>query len=96
MIAEADAPGNAGLNTVRWLMQSARPITEGEQQAGRGGRGGFPAGGGRGGGQPAGSPAFPAPAQNTVLATVAPGEYRVVLVVGGREYSQTALVMGPR
>jgi hypothetical protein len=95
MIAEADAPGNAGLNTVRWLMQSARPMTEAEQQTGRGGRGrgGFPAGGGRGGGQSTGSPAFPAPSQNTVLATVAPGEYRVVLVVGGREYSQTALVM---
>jgi hypothetical protein len=27
-----------------------------------------------------------------VLATVPPGTYRVVLTVGGREYTQTALV----
>ena len=96
MVAELPAaPGNAGLNTVRWLMQSARPMTEAEQQAGRGGRGrgGFPAGGGRGAGTPTGSPAFPTPAPNTVLATVPPGEYRVVLAVGGREYAQTAHVL---
>jgi hypothetical protein len=29
-----------------------------------------------------------------VTATVPPGEYRVVLNVGGREYSQTAVVIG--
>ncbi|MDQ3418456.1 MAG: hypothetical protein M3541_06685, partial [Acidobacteriota bacterium] len=43
MIAEGDAPGNAGLNTVRWTMQSVRPATEAELAAGgrgRGGRGG--------------------------------------------------------
>ena len=94
------APGNAGLNTVRWTMQSARPMTEPEQAAaargrgGRGGGGGF--GGGRGGAAATGTPQFPAPAQNTVVATVPPGEYRVVLSVGGREYSQTALVMAER
>lgn len=100
VIAEiANAPGNAGLNTVRWTMQSSRPMTEIEQQAaagrggrGRGGFGGF--GGGRGGAGTAASPQFPAPAANTVIGTVTPGEYRVVLSVGGREYTQRALVLG--
>ena len=94
-----EAPGKAGLNTVRWLMQSARPMTEAEQQAasGRGGRGRGGFGGGRGGGGDApASPAFPSPAPNTVLATVPPGEYRVVLSVGGQEYTQRALVLGER
>jgi hypothetical protein len=92
------APGKPGLNTVRWTMQAQREMTEVERQAGgrgRGGRGGF-GGGGRGGGDAAESPSFPAPAQNTVLSTVAPGRYRVVLSVGGREYSQDALVMADR
>ncbi len=97
MIAELpNAPGKAGLNTVRWTMQSSRPATPAEQQAGgRGGRGGgF---GGRGGAaDPAASPRFPAPAPNTVIATVAPGEYRVVLSAGGHEYTQTALVTAER
>jgi hypothetical protein len=94
----ASAPGRAGLNTVRWTMQSERPMSEAEREAaaGRGGRGrgGF---GGRGGADaPPASPQFPVPAQNAVLATVPPGEYRVVLVVGGREYGQPALVMAER
>ena len=100
MIAETTtAPGRAGLNTVRWTMQSTRPMTEAEQQAaGRGGRGrgGAGGGGGRGGGRTTVLPEFPSPAPNTVLATVPPGEYRVVLSVGGREYSQAALVMAER
>lgn len=94
------APGNAGLNTVRWTMQSSRPMTEAEQAAGRGrGRGafgGFGGFGGRGGATPPASPAFPAQEQGRMLATVAPGEYRVVLSVGGKEYSQTALVTAER
>ena len=96
MIAEGDAPGNAGLNTVRWTMQSVRAATEAEQAGGRGrggrggGGGGF--GGGRGGGAAPASPQFPAPGTG-VMATVNPGEYRVVLSVGGREYTQTAFVM---
>ena len=96
MIAEGDAPGNAGLNTVRWTMQSVRPATEAELAGGgrgRGGRGGGGGGfGGRGGGTPTGSPQFPAVGTG-VLATVNPGEYRVVLSVGGREYTQTAFIM---
>lgn len=103
VIAETtSAPGNAGLNTVRWTMQSSRPMTPEEQKAaaGRGGRGrgGFGGGfGGRGGrGGDGASVSFPAPAPNTVLGTVTPGQYRVVLVVGDREYSQTALILGPR
>jgi photosystem II stability/assembly factor-like uncharacterized protein len=102
VIAETTtAPGRAGLNTVRWTMQSSRPMTEAEQQAasGRGGRGGGFGGGGfggRGGAAATGSPQFPSQAQGTVLATVPPGEYRVVLSAGGREYTQTALVMAER
>ena len=100
LIAETTtAPGNAGLNTVRWTMQSRRAMTEAEQAAGRGGRGGR--GGGFGGGgrgtSTAAAPQFPDPAQNAVLATVPPGEYRVVLSVGGRDVaSQTAIVMADR
>ena len=100
VIAETSAPGGAGLNTVRWTMQSARPMTEAEQAAarGRGGRGGRGGGGGRGRGaaDPPRTPQFPAAAENTVLATVPPGQYRVVLSVGGREQAQTALVMAER
>jgi hypothetical protein len=99
LIAETtSAPGQAGLNTVRWTLQSQRPMTEAEQQAaaGRGGRGrgGFGGGGfgGRGGGPATASPQFPVPSQNTIVATVPPGEYRVVLSVGGKEYSQMAIV----
>lgn len=97
LISETTAPGHAGLNTMRWTMQAARAMTDVEKQAasgrgGRGGRGG--GGGGRGGaGEPGASPQFPAAAADTVLTTVTPGEYRVVLSVGGREYTQTALVM---
>jgi photosystem II stability/assembly factor-like uncharacterized protein len=97
LVAELAAPGNAGLNTVRWTMQSARERTEAEQQpAGRGGRGGGFGFGGRGGGAAPATPQFPAPAQNLVLSTVAPGEYRVVLSVGGRDYTQTAIVTAER
>ena len=102
LIAETTAaPGQAGLNKVRWTMHSARPMTEAEQQGGRGGRGGFGRGG-RGGSATTASPQFPAPAPgtpptpNTVLAVVPPGEYRVVLSVGGREYSQAALVLSDK
>ena len=97
MIAETTtAPGKPGLNTVRWTMQSVRPMTEAEQQAasGRGGRGagGFGGGFGGRGGTPPAIPQFPSAATNAVTATVPPGEYRVVLSVGGREYTQTAQV----
>ena len=75
-------------------------MTEAEQQAasGRGGRGGGFGGGfgGRGGDPRRRSPQFPSFAQNMVLATVPPGEYRVVLSVGGREYTQTAVVAAER
>jgi photosystem II stability/assembly factor-like uncharacterized protein len=98
VIAETTgAPGKAGLNTVRWTMQSSRPMTDAERQAaaGRGGRGRGGFGGFGRGGAPTESatPQFPAQAENLVLAPVPPGEYRVVLTVAGREYSQTALVL---
>ena len=100
LIAElANAPGRAGLNTVRWTMLSQRPMTEAEQSAQRGrGRGGFPAGfgGGRGASAAPASPQFPVNAANMVTTAITPGDYRVVLSVGGREYSQTATVMGER
>jgi hypothetical protein len=102
VIAETtSAPGNAGLNTVRWTMQSARPMTDVEKAAaagrgGRGARGGGGFGGRGGGGATVASPQFPAPAQGLVMSTVSPGQYRVVLSVGGREQSQTALVMADK
>lgn len=100
VIAETSAPGDAGLHTVRWTMQSSRPMTEAEQAAAseRGGRGRGGVGGrGRGGADdPARTPQFPAPAENTVLGTVPPGQYQVVLSVGGREHVRTALVMAER
>jgi hypothetical protein len=99
VIAETtSAPGKAGLNTIRWTLQTIRPMTEAEQQAGggRGGRGGgFGGFGGRGGTPPA-IPQFPTAAANMVLTTVPPGEYRVVLSVGGREYAKTASVLSER
>jgi hypothetical protein len=73
-------------------------MTEAERQAaGRGGRGRGGFGGGRGGvAAPPASPQFPAPAADTVLTTVPPGQYRIVLTVGSREYTQTAMVMAER
>ncbi len=90
VIAEVDGPKTAGINTVRWNMQARRESGPGDAAGGRGGRGGFP-GGGRGGAAPT-VPVFPAAAPNTVLSTVAPGQYRVVLTVDGRTYEQTALI----
>ena len=97
MIAETTtAPGKAGLNTVRWTMQSVRPMTEAEQQAAADvADAAAVVGGGFGGARRRSrrrSPQFPAAAANAVMATVPPGEYRVVLSVGGREYTQTAQV----
>jgi len=80
-------------------MQSSRAMTEAEQgRGGRGGRGGGFGGGfgGRGGGGAPVTLQFPTPAANVVIATVPPGEYRVVLTVGGREYTQTAVVVSDR
>jgi len=80
-ILEMDGPKNAGINTVRWNLNGLREAGAMDAAGGRGGRGG-----GRGGaaaGAPAGQTGY----------TVSPGEYRVVLVVGGREFTQTALVL---
>jgi photosystem II stability/assembly factor-like uncharacterized protein len=100
LIAETAGPGTAGLNSVRWTMQASRARIEGESAPGGGGRGGMGAGalgaggrGGAGGGAAPVQPAFPAPSPTAVLSTVPPGEYRVVLVVGGKEYAQPALVI---
>lgn len=93
VIAEIDGPKTAGINTVRWNMQARREAGAAEAAGGRGGRGGAGAGfGGRGGGAAPAVPVFPTAAPGTVLSTVAPGEYRVVLSVGGQEYTQTALI----
>jgi photosystem II stability/assembly factor-like uncharacterized protein len=89
MIAEFDGPKLAGVNTVRWNLQARRERIEGEPEpAGRGGRGGR-GGGGRGGGRGAAAQGGGA----VVSSTVTPGTYRVVLAVGGREYSQPAVVL---
>ena len=92
MIAEMDGTKDAGLNTVRWNLQTRRDRIAGEAvpPAGGGGRGG--GGGGRGGGAGAGAapqPAGPAP----VVQQAGVGTYRVALVVGGREYWQPAVIV---
>jgi photosystem II stability/assembly factor-like uncharacterized protein len=99
LVAETSAPGAAGLNSLRWTMQSSRARIEGEA-AGGGGRGGFGGGMGGGGGRggagaaaPGAPVVFPAANPQNVLATVPPGEYRVVLRVGGKEYEQRALII---
>jgi photosystem II stability/assembly factor-like uncharacterized protein len=80
MISEMDGTKNAGINTVRWNLNGSRE--RGAAETGAGGPGGR---GGRGGGAPAGG-------GNTSY-TVDPGEYRIVLVVGGKEYTQKAFVL---
>jgi len=92
LIAEVDGPKTAGVNSVRWNMQARREAGPTDAAGGRGGRGGFAGGGGRGGGAASTVPVFPAAAAGTVLSTVPPGEYRVVLSVGGQEYTQTAII----
>lgn len=84
VVAEMDGPKTAGINTVRWNLQARRDRIPGEPPpaAGRGGRGGG-GGAGFGGGAPAGDP-------NAAFSPASVGEYRVVLSVGGREYSQRA------
>jgi hypothetical protein len=98
MIAEMDGPKTAGINTVRWNLQARRDRIEGEAVAGAGGGrgGGGGGGGGRGGGGGAGAvgapgaaPAAPAP----VTSPAGTGDYRVALVVGGREYWQLGRIV---
>jgi hypothetical protein len=92
MISEMDGPKAAGINTVRWNMQARRDRIDGEAVpgGGRGGRGGGGGGGGRaGGGGAGGAAAGPA----AVMTPVGIGDYRVVLSVGGREYTQAARIL---
>jgi photosystem II stability/assembly factor-like uncharacterized protein len=93
VIAEIDGPKAAGVNTVRWNMQARREAGAGDAAGGRG-RGAGAGFGGRGGGAASTVPVFPAAGAGGVLSPVGPGDYRVVLVVGGREYAQTATIMG--
>ena len=88
LLHEIDGPKTAGINTVRWDLQARRERIEGEAvpQAGRGGRGG----GGRGGGAGAGGGAA---APGAVTTPMGPGDYRVALVVEGREHWQLARVI---
>jgi hypothetical protein len=88
-IAEMDGPKNAGLNTIRWNLQARRAAVVGEAPQGGGGRGGR---GGRGGGG-AGAAGTEAAGPPAVITTVGPGDYRVVLSVGGRDYERTAMVV---
>jgi photosystem II stability/assembly factor-like uncharacterized protein len=90
MIAETTGAKTAGINTVRWNMQAQREAGPGDAAGGRGGRGGFGSRGGRGGGNA--TPMFPTAAAGTVLSTVRPGDYRVVLTVAGQDYTQIATI----
>lgn len=93
IIAETDGPKTAGINTVRWNMQGRREAGPADAAAGgRGGRAGGGGFGGRGGAAATGTPVFPAAAAGSILSPVGPGDYRVVLVVDGREYAQTATI----
>jgi hypothetical protein len=104
VIGEMDGPKEAGINTVRWNLQMRREQIAGEAPpAGRGGggRGGGGGGGGRAGGGGAGgaAPAAAAPGGPTFvnIGAAPTGTYRVVLVVGGKEYEQQAwIVPDPR
>jgi len=89
MIWETDGSKNPGLNSVRWTLQAEREAGPGEQGGGRGGRGGGGRGGGGAGAGAAGAPG----AAPTVSYTAGPGSYRVVLSVGGREYTRMAEVL---
>lgn len=92
VIADVQGPKTAGVHKVLWTMQGRREAGPGEAagRGGRGGRGGF--GGGRGGGAPAVT-SFPTAAPGSVLSTVSPGTYRVVLTVNGQSYEQTATIL---
>lgn len=79
-ILELDGGKSAGVNTVRWNLNGQREAGAADAAGGRGGRGG-----GRGG--------APAGGGGSVSYTVDPGQYRVVLSVGGKDYAQTMLVM---
>jgi hypothetical protein len=83
LISEMNGSKNAGINSVRWNMIGTREA--GLAEAAAGGRGGGGRGG-RGGGAPAGG-------SGQTSYTVDPGEYRVVLSVGGKEYTQKAFVL---
>ena len=81
IVAELDGPKTAGINTVRWNLQARRERVPGEAPpAGRGG--------GRGGrgGAPAADPAF-------IYTDAGVGTYRVVLSAGGREFTQSAVIL---
>jgi len=74
-------------------MQARREASPADAAGGRGGRGGGAAGfGGRGGAAAPTAPVFPTAGAGVVLAPVGPGHYRVVLSVGGQEYTQTAII----
>lgn len=79
MISEMSGSKDAGLNGVRWNLTGQREAGASDAALGRGGRGG------RGGGAPT--------AGGMVTYSVDPGEYRVVLSVNGREYTQRVFVL---
>jgi hypothetical protein len=78
-IFELDGTKNQGINTVRWNLQSRRDRMAGEPAAGGRGRGGFGGGG---------------LCPNAGVCTDAGiGEYKVVLSVGGKDYTQVARIL---
>ncbi len=83
VIAEMDGTKTAGMNVVRWNLQGRRERIAGEAAP-------VGPGAGRGGGRAGGAP----PAAGTFATFTAPrGVYRVVLSVGGREYTQLASIV---
>ena len=92
VIAEMDGAKTAGVNSVRWNLQGRRERIAGEAVAGagRGGRGG---GGGAAGGRGAGAGADAGAAAGFANFAAPTGSYRVVLSVGGREYTQLAQIV---
>ena len=93
VIAEMDGAKTAGVNTVRWNLQGRRERIAGEAVAAAGGRGGRGGGGGAGGGRGAGAGADAGAAAGFATFAAPTGTYRVVLSVGGREYTQIAQIV---
>jgi len=90
VIAEMDGAKTAGVNVVRWNLQGRRERIAGEAApAGAGGG----RGGGGGGGRGAGGAAPAGAATGFATFEAVTGTYRVVLSVGGREYSQLAQIV---
>jgi hypothetical protein len=94
LLRELDGARTAGINSVMWDLQAQRDRIEGEAApAGRGARGGGGGAGRGGGGGAAAAGAGGTVAAPPVLTEMGIGDYRVVLVVGGREYEKLGRIV---